>query len=173
MAFEPQTPNFKSAIQTASGHVQFTVAKTETAAIAAVDRVEEAFKSAQSGFDGIKAAGVELVQFVDNAGRTTLGGAVAINSSLMSYGKDLVNDTIDVGRKTFETRSVQDAVTLHTAFAERRINAAFDAMAAINTLAQTNVLALWAPFASIANTLGAKTAPATTAIEKSFFKAAA
>ena len=158
MPAEVQTNNFKSAIQTASGHVQFTVAKTETAALAAVDRVEGAAQSvrqsAQVGFDSVKAVGAELVGVIDNAGRTTFGGVAAINGSLMTYGKDLVTDTLDVGRKTIESRSLTDAVALQTAFAERRINALFHTVSAINSLAQTNVLAMWGPLASMLNKSG-------------------
>ena len=170
MPAEAQTTPFKSAIQTASGHVQFTVAKTETAALAAVDRVEGAAQSvrqsAQAGFEGVKAVGTEFAGVIGNAGRTTLGGVAAINGSLMTYGKDLVTDTLDVGRKTIESRSLTDAVALQTAFAERRINALFHTVSAINSLAQTNVLAMWAPLATMLNKSGSAAAAEFEATKK-------
>lgn len=146
----------KVAIQNASSHAQSTIAKTETAATAAVERVEDAMSSVKAGFETVKAFGGELVGVVDNVGRTVLGGAVAVNGSLVNYGRDVVNDTIEVGRKTFEAKSVTDVVNLHTAFAERRISAYFQTIGAINSLAQSNVMAMWSPFASMVRGAGSK-----------------
>ena len=72
-----------------------------------------------------------------------------MNKSMVDYGKDVLNDAIDVSKKTMEARSVKDVVELQTAFAERRISAAFHTVAALNTLAQNNVMALWSPFAAL------------------------
>jgi hypothetical protein len=44
---------------------------------------------------------------------------------------------------------VKDVVELQTAFAERRMSAAFHTVAAMNTLAQNNIMALWSPFATL------------------------
>jgi hypothetical protein len=149
-------PKLKAAIETAGEKVHATVEQTETAAISMVERAETMMQSMTAGFGGVKAVGTDMIAVVDNAGRTVLGGAVAINGSLVTYGRDALADTVDVGRKSFEVRSVQDAVELHTAFAERRINAMFHTMGAVNTLAQTNVLAMWAPFADMVKDAGHK-----------------
>ncbi len=142
-------PKLKAAIETAGDKVHATVEQTETAAISMVERVESMMQSVTNGLGGVKAVGSDVVALVDNAGRTVIGGAVAINGSLVNYGRDALADTVDVGRKTFEIRSVKDAVELHTAFAERRINAMFHTVGAVNSLAQNNVLAMWAPFAEM------------------------
>ena len=157
MTNKADTSNFKTAIHTASGHVQSTIAKTEQSALAAVDRVEDTVASVKSSLDNVKAIGSQLTDVVDNAGRATVSGVVALNGSIMNYGKELIADSIDVGRKTIETRSIKDAVELHTAFAERRIQALFHTAAQINTLAQDNVMAMWKPFATLVRTAGTET----------------
>ena len=173
MTSKVDTNTFKSAIQNASGHAQATVVKTETAAVAAVERAEDMFASVASSFEGVKAFGSNLTEVVDNAGRTTISGAVAINGSLMSYGKDLIADTIDLGRKTIETRSLKDAVDLHASFAERRIQAVFHVAAQINTLAQDNVMAMFKPFASMVRNVGTSADASAANVQKGAFKTAA
>jgi hypothetical protein len=148
MASKSEKQTVKSAIHTASANVQATVAKTETATVAAVERVEDAVKSVKGSFEGIKAFGGNAMEVVDNAGRTFVGGVVTMNSSIVNYGRDAVNDTIDVGRKTLEVKSLKDAVELHTAFAERRMNALFQTVAAVNAINHNNVMAMWSPLAS-------------------------
>jgi hypothetical protein len=163
----------KAAIQNASGHVQSAVVSTEKSALAVVERAEDTFASVKSSFDGLKAFGSNLTEVADNAGRTALSGAVAINGSLMTYGRELVTDTVEVARKTAEVRSLADAVALHTAFAERRIQAVFHTMAAVNTLTQNNVMAAWAPFASMARNVSGNTDATVTSMQKTAFKTAA
>jgi hypothetical protein len=166
-------PAVKSAIQSASGHVQYTAVKAEQNALAAVAQVEGAMASLKTSFDGVTAVGANVVEVVDTAGRTALSGAVAVNGSLMNYGKDLVADTIELGRKTIETRSLTDAVALHTAFAERRIQAAFQTAAAINTLNQNNVMAMWAPLASLVRSAGGSVDATLKSAENATLKTAA
>ncbi len=139
----------KSNIHSASNGLQKGVVRAEEAAVTAVDRVEDTMSTMKVSFDQAKAFGSEVMSVVDNAGRTTLGGMVTMNQSMVDYGKEALADTIDVGKKTMEARSVKDVVELQTAFAERRISAAFHTVAALNTLAQHNVMALWSPFASL------------------------
>jgi hypothetical protein len=150
MQAKTETPaNIKSAIHNASNNLQSTVAKTETAAVSVVERVEDAMKSVKLNFDSVKSFGSDAMEVVDNAGRTMVGGVVTLQSSLVNYGKDVVNDTIEVGRKTFEVKSVSDAVHLHTEFAERRINALFHTVSAVNAINHNNVMAMWSPLASM------------------------
>ncbi len=139
----------KASIHTASTGVQRGVVRAEDAAVSAVERVEDTLASMKVNLDQAKAFGSEVLSVVDNAGRTTLGGMVTMNKSMVDYGKDVFTDAIDVSKKTMEARSVKDVVELQTAFAERRISAAFHTVAALNTLAQNNVMALWSPFASL------------------------
>jgi hypothetical protein len=145
--------NIKSVIQNASTNLQSTVAKTETAAVSMVDRVDDALNSIKSNFNGVKTFGTDVMDVVDNAGRTVVGGVVTLQSSVVNYGKDVVNDTIEVGRKTLEVKSLPDAVQLHSAFAERRINALFQTVSAINAINHTNVMAMWSPLATMINTM--------------------
>jgi hypothetical protein len=168
MTAEPIT----SAIHNASASVQKSVAKTETAAVSAVERATEAFEQVKVGFDGVKAFGAEVLGVVDTAGRAAIGGVVAANSSLVNYGKDAVTDTIDVGRKSFEVTSVTDLVDLHASFAERRMNALFQTVTAINTIHQNNVMAMWTPFASMLRDVSEKTADATAKTMDKFKTAA-
>jgi hypothetical protein len=139
----------KARVQNASHSMQETVAKAETATLGAMERVEDTFESMKEGFENAKQVGTEVLSVVDNAGRTTFGGMVTINRSLMDYSKEALNDTMEVGKKTFEAKSFADVVELQTAFTERRIAAAFHTMGAINTLAQHNVMAVWGPFAEM------------------------
>jgi hypothetical protein len=166
-------PAVRSAIQTSSGHVQMAAAKSEKAALAAVDRAETAAASLKPALNTIKTVSTNLVEVVDTAGRTTLGSAVALNGSLMNYSKDLVTDTVELGRQTLQTRSLSDAMALQTAFTERRIHAAFETVAAVNALAQSNVLALWQPFAALLQTAGETANVAADAGSKSNLKTAA
>jgi hypothetical protein len=163
----------KTAIQNASGHAQAAIVNTETSVLSAVDRVEDTMASVKSSFDSVKAVGSHVTEVVDNAGRTTLSGVVAINGSLMSYGKDLVADTVELGRKTMETRSLADAVALHTAYAERRLQAMFHTMAAVNTLAQNNTMAIFQPFALMVTNTSGTTDANIKAAQKAAFKSAA
>ena len=141
--------SIKSTIHTASNGVQHSVARAEQAALTVVARVEDTMATVKVGFDQAKAFGSDVFSVVDNAGRTTLGGIATVNTSLVGYGRDVLADTIEVGKKTMEARSVKDVVELQTAFAERRISAAFHTMSALNSLAQQNVMAMWSPFASL------------------------
>jgi hypothetical protein len=163
----------KAAIQNASGHVQSAIVNTEHSALAAVARVEDTMASMKSSFDGVKTFGSNLTEVVDNAGRTTLSGVVAINGSLMTYGRELVTDTVELGRKTIETRSLTDALALHTAYTERRLQAMFHTVAAVNTLAQNNVMAIFQPFASMVSNAGNTTDATIKSMQKTAFKTAA
>jgi hypothetical protein len=163
-------PAVRSAVQTSTGHVQMAAAKSEHALLATVDHVETAVASMKPGMDAAKNVGSNLGEVVDTAGHTTLGGVVALNGSLMNFGKDLVTDTVELGRQTLQTRSLSDAMALQTAFTERRIHAAFETAAAVNAMAQSNVLALWQPFAALLQTAGGV---ATDAATKSNLKSAA
>jgi hypothetical protein len=168
--------NIKSVIHNASITVQNTVASTETAAVSMVDRVEDTMNSVKLNFEGVKTFGTDVMDIVDNAGRTVVGGAVTLQSSLVNYGKDVVADTIEVGRKTFEVKSIPDAVQLHSAFAERRINALFHTVSAVNAINHTNVMAMWSPLASMINTMSgqiANTPTEATKAPQSMFKSAA
>lgn len=158
--------SIKSTINAASDGVQQTVSRAEIAALSAVGRVEDTMATVKVGLDQAKAFGTEVFSVVDNAGRTTLGGIATVNTSLVGYGRDVLADTIDVGKKTMEARSVQDVVELQTAFAERRISAAFHTMAALNSLAQQNVMAMFTPFASLVR----ETAGTTEGSMKEFVK---
>jgi hypothetical protein len=149
-----KSPAIKTKIHATSENVKHSVDKAEHAAVNVVERAEGAMDSVKSGFATAKVMGAEMMTVVDNAGRTTIGGIVTMNSSLVNYGKEVMNDSMEVGRKTLESKSIQDVVALQTAFAERRINSAFHTMAAMNTLAQTNVMAMWTPFASFARQTG-------------------
>lgn len=139
----------KTSIHNASNGLQKGVVRVEEVAVTAVERVEDTLATMKVNMDQAKAFGSEVLSVVDNAGRTTLGGMVTMNKSMVDYGKDVFADAIDVSKKTMEARSVKDVVELQTAFAERRISAAFHTVAALNTLAQNNVMALWSPFASL------------------------
>ena len=139
----------KASIHNAANGLQKGVARVEEVAVNAVERVEDTLATMKVNLDQAKAFGSEVLSVVDNAGRTTLGGMVTMNKSMVDYGKDVFADAIDVSKKTMEARSVKDVVELQTAFAERRISAAFHTVAALNTLAQNNVMALWSPFANL------------------------
>jgi hypothetical protein len=139
----------KTSIHNTANGLQKGVARAEDVAVTAVDRVEDTLSTMKVNFEQAKAFGTEVFSVVDNAGRTTLGGMVTMNKSMVDYGKEILADTIDVSKKTMEARSVKDVVELQTAFAERRMSAAFHTVAALNTLAQNNMMALWSPFANL------------------------
>lgn len=141
--------NVKAAIHKASSSMQTGVSKGEVAALAAAERMEEGMEAVKASIDGVKQFGNELMDVVDNAGRTALGSVVAMNGSLMTYGREALNDTIETGRKTFEVKSFKDAVDLHTEFTERRLKAMFNTMGALNSLAHTNTMAMWSPLADM------------------------
>jgi hypothetical protein len=163
----------KAAVQNASGHVQSAIVSSEKSVVGAVERSADALASLKATFDGVKEFGTQLTEVVDHAGRTALSGAAAINGSLMNYGKDLVADAMDVSRKTIETRSLQDAVELHTAFAERRLSAIFQTAAAVNSLAQHNVMAVFGPFASLVKNATGSADTTVKSLQKATFKTAA
>jgi hypothetical protein len=170
---KPAPAAVKTAIQNASGHAQAAIVTSEHSALSAVDRVEDTVASLKSSFEGVKAMGAQVTEVVDTAGRSALSGVVAINGSLMNYGKDLVSDTVELGRKTLETRSMADAVALHTAYAERRLQAMFHTVAAVNTLAQNNAMAIFQPFASMVTNASGTTDANIKAAQKAAFKTAA
>lgn len=140
----------KAAFHHALNGVHHTVANAELAALLAVERVEDTLATVKAGFDNAKAIGTEVMAVVDNAGRTTFDGMVNINASLVNYGKDAINDTLEVSKRAMAARTVTDVVALQTAYAERRITAVFDAMHHLGSLAQSNVMAMFSPFAVLA-----------------------
>jgi hypothetical protein len=177
MTAKPNAPtNIKTAIHNASSNFQSTVSKTETAAVSMVDKVEDAMSSvkasAKQNFESVKSVSSDIIEVVDNAGRTVVGGVVTLQSSIVNYGKDVVNDTIETGRKTLEVKSLSDAVQLQAEFAERRINALFQTVTAVNTINHNNVIAMWAPLASMIGDLTGKTAEMAKASQSAFKSAA-
>jgi hypothetical protein len=146
----------KAAITKASASVQSGVAKTEIAVLAAAERMEEGLGAMKASLDGAKQFGNEIVDVADNAGRTALGSVVAMNGSLVNYGREAINDTIETGRRTFEVKSFKDAIELQTEFTERRLKAMFHTLGAINSLAHTNTMAMWSPLADMLRSAGDK-----------------
>jgi hypothetical protein len=146
----------KAKIHKASATVKNSVSATEVTVLAAAERMEEGMVAVKASLDGAKAIGNELIDVVDNAGRTALGSVVAVNGSLVTYGREAINDTIETGRKTFEVKSFKDAIELQTEFTERRLKAMFHTLGAINSLAHTNTMAMWSPVADMLRSAGDK-----------------
>jgi hypothetical protein len=152
--------------------IQSGVQKSEMVVMAAAERVGESMEAVKASLDGAKQFGNEVLDVVDNAGRTAIGSVVAVNGSLMTYGREAINDTIETGRKTFEVKSVKDAIELHTEFTERRLKAMFHTVGALNSLAHTNTMAMWSPLADMLRAAGDKgddAFTASTARAKSMF----
>ena len=171
--FKPEFPTaVKAVIQAASASAQEAIAKSETTATAAAERVQVAFKAAQQNMEKAQELGAEFMDVVDTASRTTFTGVTTVNESLMTFGKDAFQDAVDVARKAGEAKSFADVVALQTAYAERRINATFQVVNMLNSIAQNNALAVWSPLAALARNAGQKASEAAEA-QKAAFRPAA
>lgn len=172
-ALQPEIPaSVKAAINAATTSTRQAIAKGETTAKVAAERVQGAMKAAQENVETAQELGAELMDVVDTASRTTIDGVTSVNESLMTFGKDAVQDAMDVSRKALEAKSFADVVALQTAFAERRINAMFQAIGMLNSIAQNNALAVWSPFATFARHAGEKASEAAEAQKVAFRTAA-
>lgn len=165
-------PSVKAAIEAASASAHEAIAKGETTAAAAAERVQVAFKAAQENMETAQELGAEFMDVVDTASRTALDGVTTVNESLMSFGKDAFHDAVEVARKAMEAKSIADVVALQTAFAERRINATFQVVSVLNSIAQNNALAVWSPLAALARHAGEKASQAAEAQQAAFRTAA-
>lgn len=171
--FNTEIPaSLKAAMNAASSTAKQAIAKSEATAKVAAVRLEGAIKTAHDNVETAQELGAELMDVVDTASRTTLNSVASVNESLMTFGKDAMQDAMDVSRKALEAKSLSDVVALQTAFAERRINAMFQAIGMLNSLAQSNALAVWSPFASFARHAGDKASEAAEA-QKAAFRTAA
>lgn len=171
--FKPEIPaSMKEAIHAVSLNAQDVIAKSETTAAAAAERVQEAFKAAQGNMESAQQLGVEFMDVVDTASRTALTGVTTVNESLAKFGKEAFQDAVELSRKALEAKSIADVVALQTAFAERRINATFQVIGTLNAMAQNNALAVWSPFAALARHAGQKATEAAEA-QKAAFRTAA
>lgn len=170
--FKPELSSMKAAIEAASASAREAISKGETTAAAAAERVQVAFKAAQENMETAQALGVEFMDVVDTASRTAFTGMTTVNESLVKFGKDAVQDAVDVARKAMEAKSFADVVALQTSFAERRINATFQVVSVLNSIAQTNALAVWSPLASLARHAGQKASDAAEAQQAAFRTAA-
>lgn len=148
--------SMKAAIHGASASLKSGVTNTEYAALAASGRMEDGMEAVKAQFEDVKQFGNELVDVVDNAGRTAIGSVVAMNGSLMTFGREALNDTLETSRKSFEVKTFKDAIDLQTEFTERRLKAMFSTMGALNSLAQSNTLAMWSPVADMLRAAGDK-----------------
>jgi hypothetical protein len=160
--------NVKTAIHNASDRIQEQVEKTETMAVAAVERVDEVFDKARATITDAQHMAMSAFEVAGEAGRRGWDGLKEINGVVTSHGKDAVADMMETGRKTFQVSSFGELVQLHTAYATRRINAGFEAAANLNQVAHSNVIALWTP---IAETLGRSAETAVKAYEPAKKKA--
>ncbi len=149
----------RAAIRNASTLVQETAAKSEAAAIDAVERAEAAFGTAQATWNEARDLGSEVVQAVGHAGRTSFNGVTEFDSVLGRYGKDALTDTIEFGRQSLQAKSVKDLVELNVAFMSRRSQAMFASVSELNAIAQAKTVAAWSPLGETLRKAGEKTSP--------------
>jgi hypothetical protein len=144
-AMQTEDTGLRAAIRNASSIVQETASKSEAAAIDAVGRVEAALASAQATWNGAREFAGEVAQSLGHAGRTTYDGIMEYNGALGRYGKDALGDTIDVGRKTLQVKSLKEFLDLHADFVSRRSQAMFDTVNQLNAIAQLKTVTAWSP----------------------------
>jgi hypothetical protein len=153
-----QDKGLRAQIKTACQFVQDAAAKSEAAALDAVERAEAALGTAQSSLNTARQFGGEVANAIGHAGRTTLNGVVEINTALGRFGKDAVTDMIEVGRKTAGVRSAKEAVDLYVDYVSRRSQAMFAQVSELNAIAQSKTVAAWAPFGDTLRKAGDKPA---------------
>ena len=157
---ESQDTGLKAAIKNASTLVQETASKSEAAALEAVARVEATFADAQTKWNDARDFGSEVVETLGHAGRTSFNGVAEFNGVLGRYGKDVLTDTIELGRQSLKARSVKDIVDLNVAFMTRRSQAMFASVNELNAIAQAKTVAAWSPLGETLRKAGEKTSQA-------------
>lgn len=135
----------KAAIKGASAFVQESTAKSETAALNAVERTQAAFAEAQSKWNDARELSGEVADGLGHVGRTTISGLVEAGSALGRYSKDAITDTIEMGRKSMSARNPSDVVVLYIDFLTRRSQAMFASVGELNAIAQSKTAAAWSP----------------------------
>ena len=153
-----QDTGLRASIKTASQYVQTAASKTETAALDAVERAEAAFTGAQSALSNVRQVGSEIANSIGHAGRTTFSGIVDANEAIGRYGKEALNDTLEVGRKSFAAKSPKEVVDLYVGYVSRRSQAMFSHVSELNTIAQAKTIAAWAPLGDTLRKTGEKSA---------------
>ena len=143
---QTQDNGLKTVIKTASTLVQETASKSEAAALEAVERVQASFADAQVKWNDAREMGGEVVGALGHAGRTSLNGVAEFNGALGRYGKEALTDTIDLGRKAVQAKSLKEIVELHVEYVTRRNQAMFASVNELNAIAQTKTVAAWSPF---------------------------
>jgi hypothetical protein len=148
----PSAPasSFHSTVRNVSGYAHDAIAKTEKSVLAAGETATDALESVKNGFATAQAFGGDLSAAVGLAARKSTDGVTDAGRSMFAYGQEVVSDTMDVGRKTMGVTSLHEAITLHTDFAERRIQAAFAFMADLNKISHEHTVASWKPLATLA-----------------------
>ena len=153
---ESQDTGLKAVIKNASTLVQETASKSEAAALEAVARVEATFADAQTKWNDARDFGSEVVETLGHAGRTSFNGVAEFNGVLGRYGKDVLTDTIELGRQSLKARSVKDIVDLNVAFMTRRSQAMFASVNELNAIAQAKTVAAWSPLGETLRKAGEK-----------------
>src|SRR2546423_1595206 len=148
----------RAAIRNASTFVRDTATKSEVVAIDAVERAEGALATAQASWNSTKNFGGEVAQSLGHAGRTTYNGIVEYNGALGRYGKDALNDTIEVGRKTLQVKCLEELVNLHADFVSRRSQAMFDTVNELNAIGQAKTVTAWSSMGETLRKAGEKRA---------------
>jgi len=151
----------RATIRNASTLVKETAAKSEAAAIDAVERAEAAFGTAQVKWTEARDLGGEVIQGLGHAGRTSLNGATEYGNVVGRYGKDALTDTIEFGRQSLQAKSVKELVELNVAFMSRRSQAMFASVSELNSIAQAETFAAWSPLGETLRKAGEKTSQAT------------
>lgn len=151
----------RAAIKNTSTLVKETAAKSEAAALDAVERAEAAFGTAQEKWGEARDLGSEVIENLGHAGRTSINGVAEYGNVLGRYGKDALTDTIEFGRQSLQAKSVKELVELNVAFMSRRSQAMFASVSELNSIAQAKTFAAWSPLGETLRKAGEKTSQAT------------
>ena len=146
----------KAAIKNASTLVQETASKSEAAVLSAVERVEASVAGVQSKFNDARALGSEFVDTLGHAGRTSYQGVVEFNGALGRYSKDALTDTVELGRQSFNAKSVKEIIDLNLAFLAKRGQAMFASVNELNAIAHAKSTAAWMPLGETLRKAGEK-----------------
>ena len=76
------------------------------------------------------------------------------NGALGCYGKDVLTDTMDVGRKGIGSKGANEFVGLFIDYVSRRSHAFFASIEELNAIAKTSTLAAWSPMGDMLRNTG-------------------
>lgn len=146
--------SLRAAIKDVGTMMRETASRSEAAALKAVDRAEAALAGGRTTWERTQDIGDQVVQSIENAGRTTLNGVAEFSGVLGRYSKDALTDTMELGRRGIASKGAKELLDLCIEFVSRRSHAFFASIDELNAIAKASTFAVWSPMGDMLRKAG-------------------